>query len=194
MSTDSRARRRGAARLGLLALATTAAACGSAAPAAGRPSTTTTSPAAGSQSTTTTSPPLEDPCVVGRWTSTVGSLPQTFEGETVTLTGGGGTVISYAAGGAYAADFSHTSPYVGVSHGHRIALAVTGSASGTFTAEANLLVLVDSRTSLVVTLTADGKVVSRSHPGPRSSASYTCSHSQLTLSSGGFATRYVPAG
>lgn len=156
--------------------------------------TSTTSTPPGSSTTTTSNLTANDPCVVGRWVSTVGEQPQTVGTETIVLKGGGGTVISLNHDGSYSADFSATRPYVGTDSQKRaVSLSVSGATSGTFTAQASSLSLVDTQTTLEVTLRVDGKVVSRVHPPGATSPDYTCTAGHLTLTSGGFSTGYVPA-
>ena len=133
-------------------------------------------------------------CVVGRWVSTVGSLAQPLNGGTITLTGGGGTLIVYNRDGSYSANFSRTRPYVGREEGGRtVSLSVSGATAGTFTALAAQLSLSDSHTTLEVTLRVNGKVVSTAHPSSTTSSGYTCRTGHLILTSGGLSTGYVTA-
>jgi hypothetical protein len=123
-------------------------------------------------------------------------LPQTFDGASVTLAGGAGTLLTFKADTAYNANFARARPYTATTtKGRRLSLGVTGSASGTFAASDGQLFIQDSRTTLVVTLRVDGAVSSSLRPSSSSSAQYTCSPGRkLTLSSGGFPTNYAPAG
>lgn len=156
----------------------------------GLPGSTSTS-----TSTSTTIPvPGNDPCVVGRWVSTVGSLPEQVNGATVTLTGGGGTLIVYERNGSYSADFSRTRPYVRRATGSPVvSLSVSGATAGTFTALAAQLSLSDTRTTLEVRLRVNGKLISTVHPSSTTSSGYTCKPGHLTLTSGSFSTDYVTA-
>ena len=123
-------------------------------------------------------------------------LPQTDQGLTVTVTGGGGTVLTFNANGSYSGDFAKTQPYVATTpSGHRISVLATGAVIGSFTAVGGELSLVDSMTTLTVTDRVDGKITSSAAASSTSSAAYTCTAgSQLVLSSGGFATHYAPVG
>jgi ferric-dicitrate binding protein FerR (iron transport regulator) len=114
----------------------------------------------------------------------------------VAVTGGAGAVTTYRADGSYSADFAHAQPYTATTpDGHRLSVAATGAASGTFTASAGQFSLVSDQTTLTVTISVDGAVTSTQQASRTSSAQYVCTAgSHLTLSSGNSATQYVPAG
>jgi molecular chaperone DnaK len=144
----------------------------------------------------TPTPSLVDACIVGTWRSTIGMLPEPYQGATVTVVGGGGVVLTYNPNGTYSGDFANAQPYTATtSDGHRIALVATGSVAGTFTTIGGELSLVDSQTILAVTTTIDGHMTSSAAASSTTSAEYTCTvGGPLTLSSGGFSTHYVRRG
>lgn len=178
--------------LGACTIAVLATACASTGGAVGTSTSTPTS-----TPTSTTSAPLPtfaasiDHCVVGRWRALGGELPQQVDGASVTVTGGSGTVLTFGGGGSYSADFAESRPYTGkTAAGSPVSVTVDGLAAGTFTAQAGEINLVDSKTTLFVTVRAGGKVVAATHPSPTSSASYVCGSRVLTLGPPGAATRY----
>jgi hypothetical protein len=139
-------------------------------------------------------PVSPDPCVVGAWRSTVGMLPELYHGGPVTVTGGGGVVLKYNAEGSYTGDFSKAQPYTATTpDGHKLSVLATGMVAGSFTAAAGELTLSDTQTTLTVTERVDGTVISTAAASRTSSAEYMCAPGHLTLSSGGFATQYLPA-
>jgi hypothetical protein len=162
-----------------------AAACGSA---------PTTTPSPSNSVAATPTPNLIDACIVGAWKSTVGMLPESYQGAAVTATGGGGTVLTFNADGSYSGDFAKTQPYIATtSGGHRISVLATGAVAGSFTTVGGELSLADTQTTLTVTERVDAKVTSSQAASSTSSAEYTCTaETSLVLSSGGFSTRYVP--
>ena len=159
------------------------------------PTTLSRTPTAAATETPTSQPASVDPCVVGRWTSTVGSLPQTYNGAQITVIGGGDVVLSYNADGTYAGDFSRSKPYTArTADGHLVAVQATGAVAGTFATSGGMLSLVDSRTTLTVATSVDGRVTSTAAASRRSSANYVCSGgTSLVLTSGAFSTQYLPA-
>jgi hypothetical protein len=162
--------------------------------AVGCGSAPTKTPSPSNHVAATPSPNLIDACIVGRWKSTVGTLPETLQGASVTATGGGGTVLTFNADGSYSGDFAKTLPYIATaSGGHRISVLATGAVAGSFTTVGGVLSLADTQTTLTVTTRVDGMVTSSQAASSTSSAGYTCTAgSALVLSSGAYSTAYVP--
>jgi hypothetical protein len=158
--------------------------------------TDTPTPSATATAVPTPTPNQIDACIVGTWKSTVGMLPQTFHGESVTATGGGGTLLTYNADGSYSGDFAKSQPYTATtSDGHHIAVSASGAVAGSFTTVAGELSLADTQTTLTVTVRVDGSVTSSEAASSTSSAECSCGGAgDLTLSSGGFSTHYVRVG
>jgi len=122
-------------------------------------------------------------------------LPQQYNGSSVTVTGGAGTILTFKTDGTYTADFANSEPYTATTaDGHQLSLGVTGVATGTFTTSFGQLSLMDTRTTLTVTLEVDGAVTSTTHPSNASLSGYTCSAGKLKIFASDSESQYAPAG
>lgn len=126
---------------------------------------------------------LVDACLVGRWTATSVSGSIIVSGAAVSLSGGGGEVLTIAASGALVTDESHAQPLTGTApDGTVYRLVQSGKGAGTITSGANRIgVSLGDPAALTISLYRNGSLLQRTHPAAATDT-YTCrAHSALVI-------------